>query len=181
MYNKTIDNNCYFLYSNLTPEVKLIYKDMIYRFLFMLNFEYRGFYEWYDRLFISKYELDYCRDIIICERNFELAGVAIIKNDECEKKICTLRVSKKYRNNGIGHRLIELSMEYLNTEKPMITLHKNKFNQFEHLLDYYNFNLEQTKKNYYYLFNKELVYNGCLPDRNTMVNATYDYVKWVLT
>ena len=35
-------------------------------------------------------------------------------------KICTLRVLKKYRNNGIGHKLIELSMEYLNTEKPMI-------------------------------------------------------------
>ena len=180
MYNEIIDKNSFFLYSNLAPEVKTLYKEMIYRFLFMLNFEYGGFYQWFDRLFISEHELVYGRDIIICECNFEIAGVAILKNDVNEKKICTLRVLKKYRNNGIGHKLIELSMEYLNTEKPMITLHKNKFNQFQYLLDYYNFTLEETKKNYYYLFNKELVYNGYLPDREKGIYVTNNYTKWVL-
>lgn len=92
MYNEIIDKNSFFLYSNLAPEVKTLYKEMIYRFLFMLNFEYGGFYQWFDRLFISEHELVYGRDIIICECNFEIAGVAILKNDVNEKKICTLRV-----------------------------------------------------------------------------------------
>ena len=39
----------------------------------------------------------------------------------------------------------------------MITLHKSKLSQFEKLLDYYDFELEQTQKHYYSIFGTECV------------------------
>ncbi len=163
MTEKIINNKRYFLYSTLSEELKPWYKQMLYRFLFKLNFEYRGFSRWYDGLFLSNYELNPEREIIICEVNYQLAAVSILKNQFNEKKICTLRVAKQFRNNGIGHELMELSFDVLNTAAPMITLGKSKFNQFESLLDYYGFRLEQVEKHYYNVLNTELVYNGQLP------------------
>ncbi len=52
----------------------------------------------------------------------------------------------------------------------MITLHKSKWNQFEKLLSYYNFELEQTQKHYYSIFSTELVFNGFLPEKELIFN-----------
>ena len=61
-------------------------------------------------------------------------------------------------------------MQQLHTDKPMITLHKSKLNQFEKLLSYYNFELEQTQKHYYSIFSTELVFNGLLPEKELIFN-----------
>ena len=61
-------------------------------------------------------------------------------------------------------------MQQLQTDKPMITLHKSKLNQFERLLSYYDFELEQTQKHYYSIFSTELVFNGLLPEKESVFN-----------
>lgn len=167
---KMISGKRYFLYTSLSRELKNIYQCEIYKFLGRLVFEYQGFRSWYQGLFGEEFELKYNREIIICEEQFRIAGVAIIKNDLQEKKICTLRVAREYQHQGIGHNLIEMCMQQLHTDKPMITLHKSKMNQFEKLLNYYNFELEQIQKHYYSIFSTELVFNGLLPEKEFIFN-----------
>lgn len=167
---KMVNDKRYFLYTSLSRELKKIYQCEISKFLGRLVFEYQGFRSWYQGLFVEEFELECNREIIICEDKFQIAGVAIIKNDLQEKKICTLRVAREYQHQGIGHILIEMCMEQLNTSKPMITLHKSKLNQFEKLLSYYNFELEQIQKHYYSIFSTELVFNGFLPEKEFIFN-----------
>lgn len=167
---KIINGKRYFLYSSLSYELKKIYYTQIYKYLNKLVFEYHGFQKWYQNLFTNSYDLKQNREIIICEDFLHIIGIAIIKDDFDEKKICTLRVSKSYQHQGIGHNLVELCLSQLNTEKPMITLHKNKLYQFEKIFKYYNFELEQTQKHYYSIFNTELVFNGFLPQKKCIFN-----------
>ena len=179
MVKKTLNNKRYFLYSNLSNELKPWYRKMLYRFLFKLNFEYCGFAGWYDSLFSSDIELKCDREIIICEVGYQIAAISILKDQPYEKKICTLRVAKQYRNNGIGHELMELSFDVLNSESPMITLNKNKHSQFESLLNYYNFKLEQVERHYYNILSTELVYNGHLPKKDMELNGAYFIEKHI--
>ncbi len=167
---KIINGKRYYLYTSLSQELKKIYQCEIYKFLYRLVFEYQGFRSWYQRLYTEEFELKYNREIIICEDQFRIVGVAIIKNDLQEKKICTLRVTREYQHQGIGHNLVEMCMQQLHTDKPMITLHTSKLNQFEKLLNYYNFELQQTQKHYYSIFNTELVFNGLLPEKKFIFN-----------
>ena len=152
---KMINGKRYYLYTSLSRELKKIYQYEIYRFLCRLVFEYQGFQAWYQGLYTEDFELKCNREIIICEDQFRIVGVAIIKNDLQEKKICTLRVAREYQHQGIGHNLVEMCMRQLHTDKPMITLHKSKLNQFEKLLRYYNFELEQTQKHFHIGSHKE--------------------------
>lgn len=167
---KIINNQRYFLYSSLSQELKNIYYDEIYRFLKRLVFEYQGFYKWYQGLFTNARDLVFNREIIICEDCLALAGIAIIKKGCDEKKICTLRVAKEFQRQGIGYNLVEICFQQLNTDRPMITLHKSKLNQFEKLLDYYDFELAQTQRHYYNIFSTELVFNGTLPEKEVLYN-----------
>lgn len=167
---KIINGKRYYLYTSLSLELKKIYQCEIYKFLCRLVFEYQGFRSWYQELYTEEFELKCNREIIICEDQFRIVGVAIIKNDLQEKKICTLRVAREYQHQGIGHNLVEMCMQQLHTDKPMLTLHKSKLNQFEKLLSYYNFKLEQTQKHYYSIFSTELVFNGLLPEKELIFN-----------
>jgi len=168
--NGLLNSNNFFLYSSLSREIKKIYKQEIYRFLGRLIFEYHGFSKWYFDLFMESAELKSNREIIICENGLKIAGIAILKKDKEEKKICTLRVAREFQHQGIGHRLVEMCMRELCTDKPMITLHQNKLDQFKNILSYYNFELEETQKHYYSIFSTELVYNGFLPKKKILFN-----------
>lgn len=166
----TYGKNQYFKYSELSSVEKKIYFKSIYRFLGKLVLEYPGFSKWYNRLFTDNFDLNKDREIIICESNYLIAGVSILKSDEHEKKICTLRVDKKFKRQGIGTKLIELSREWLEEDYPIITMHKMKQKEFSSILNYYGFQLEQEQKHYYNIFSTELVYNGILPEKKLMFN-----------
>lgn len=47
-------------------------------------------------------------------------------------------VCKKYRNQGIGTKIIEQSFNYLETKKPLITLPDYKIEMFKPLIKKYN-------------------------------------------
>lgn len=170
---KQINHNEYFMYSELPTLSKLIYRNEIYKFLYSLNWEYPNFKLWYQSLFSSD-ETDVAlkndREIIICGRNGIILGVSILKKNKEEQKICTLRVAKPYQLQGIGKNLMGLSLEWLDNQKPLITLHKSKQQMFSSLLDYYGFKLEQEQWNYYNIFSTELSYNGILPEKKFALN-----------
>lgn len=168
--NKIKNNRHYFLYSTLSDELKQLYYKEIFKFAGKLVFEYPGFKTWYKALFVSKYNLSKEREIIICEADYRIVAIAILKRNNQEKKICTFRVEKAYQHQGIGKEMMELSFDWLESDSPVITLHRNKYEQFSKLLNYYNFSLEQTQKHYYSVFNTELVFNGALPEKKMSIN-----------
>lgn len=168
--SKIKTNRHYFLYSNLSYELKHLYYKEVFNFASKLIYEYPGFKSWYKSLFTSKYELCTEREIIICEVDYRIVAIAILKNNFQEKKICTFRVAKAYQHQGIGKEMMELSFEWLESDSPIITLHRNKLDQFSKLLNHYNFNLEQTQRHYYNVFSTELVYNGVLPEKKLFFN-----------
>lgn len=165
-YNK----NKYFKYSELSFIEKPIYYELIYQFVKRLSWEYPDFLQWYEKLFTNNKDISPEREIIVCESNFTIVGLAILKSDEQEKKICTLRVDKKFQRQGIGTNLVRMSLEWLEEDYPIITMHKSKQNQFASLLNYYGFKLEQTQPHYYSIFSTECVYNGILPEKQTFFN-----------
>lgn len=167
---KIIDNKLYFKYSELPPEQMSLYYTQIRKFVKKLVFEYTDFRKWFLELFQNGVVLKEGREILLCECDYQLAGIAILKNDGNEKKICTLRVAKTFQRNGIGQNLMELSFEWLNEDKPLITIHDSKRREFKKLFERYDFQLEEERKGYYRLFSTELVYNGILPEKQFLLN-----------
>lgn len=167
---RIIDNKLYFKYSELPPEQMSLYYTQIRKFVKKLIFEYTDFRKWFLELFQKGAVLKEGREILLCECDYQLAGIAILKNDGNEKKICTLRVAKTFQRNGIGQNLMELSFEWLNEDKPLITIHDSKRQEFKKLFERYDFQLEEERKGYYRLFSTELVYNGVLPEKQFLLN-----------
>ena len=99
---KFINNKLYINYSELSPEQKSIYRMRIKIFLKKLVYEYNNFEEWFSQLFISDILLKNDREIIICECDYQLAGVAILKNDD--KPLITIHNSKKHEFNKLFKR-----------------------------------------------------------------------------
>lgn len=159
-----------FKFSKCSNFEKRMYYSLISRFLSQLVLEYPGFFNWYNKLFTAQNELVLGREILIAEIDYQVAGVAILKNDGVEKKICTLRVGRKYRNQGIGHKLMESSFEWLGSEKPMVTVRKSKYKYFDSMFKYYGFDLAQEAKQYYSFLSTEFVFNGELPQKQILLN-----------
>lgn len=59
---------------------------------------------------------------------------------------------------------------YESDKSPFLTLLKNQQVQFDSLLKYYGFRLEQTQPYYYSIFSTEYVYNGELPEKSLFFN-----------
>lgn len=155
----------YIKYSTFSVFEKPFYYMKIYSFVKQLNIDYPEFFKWYKKLFQDNKELQQNREIIICEKGYYIAGIAILKSDKSEKKICTLSVAKPFQQQGIGKKLIESSFEWFQDYKPLITIHKSKQHEFIALLNYYDFVLEQKQQNCYYAFNTELSYNGIITEK----------------
>ena len=87
----------------------------------------------------------------------KIIGIMILKNTNMEKKICSIYVSEKYRNKGIGKQLFEIAFKELGTRLPVISLpEKNYNNEFKALLDKYKFrftrkeNINNRRCEYYF-------------------------------
>ena len=92
----------------------------------------------------------------------EILAMACLKKDREEQKICTLYVSDKYRGLGIGTSLIETSMNWLLTTKPLITITEYKLEMFDAIIKKYNWELTDIVTGLYNDRYKELCYNGTL-------------------
>lgn len=155
----------YLFFSNLSLIEKNLYKTKIYNFIKHLRFEYNSFSKWYNHLYDSTKGLLPGREIVICQINKNIAGVAILKKSTEESKICTLRVAAEYQHMGIGKELVNKSINWLENEKPLITVRQSLVPQFDSLFSYFGFNKEETYRSYYKLFSTEVSFNGILPDK----------------
>lgn len=160
------------LKSFLIQEVGLKSQDIVYNYLKDLNDSYPDFRNWfYSKVLNDILEKNNQREIIIAlseldsiniEEKYIITGIAILKKTCDEKKICTFRIHEDYRKLGIGKSLFEECFEYLETNKPIITISGDRREMFEPLISQFEFTLEQELKDYYKTGSVEYVYNGTL-------------------
>lgn len=92
----------------------------------------------------------------------EIISMACLKRDEEEQKICTLYVSDKCRGLGIGTSIVEDSMKWLGTTKPLITLADYKLEMFKPIINKYGWELTEIVSGLYNDRSQELCFNGTL-------------------
>ena len=103
------------------------------------------------------------RDILFVQNDEnEIIAVSCLKDEEDEKKICTLYVKEEYRNKGIGTALIEKSMDYLQTDKPFLTITESSLSSFVPIIYKYDWRLTEIVDGIYDINSKEYCYNGFL-------------------
>lgn len=146
----TLENYCL---PNIQKEIFILLGESLEWYPDILN--------WYFNIFVPEF-IDGTRNILICHIDNKVAGIALLKNDFNEKKICTFRVKYDYRSNGIGKTLFKKCLEILDTDKPVFTIPAERLCYFSDILKYYSFRLEQVVQNYYRDNSKEYVFNGNL-------------------
>ena len=96
----------------------------------------------------------------------EIISMACLKKDNEEQKICTLYVSDKCRGLGIGTAIVEESMRWLGTTKPLITLADYKLEMFRPIINKYGWELTEIVSGLYNDRAQELCFNGTLTKNN---------------
>lgn len=109
---------------------------------------------------------DNTRNIIVAHIDGKLVGFTSLKKTEDERKICTFYVEKRFRKNQIGSRLVEKSIEFLETEQPLITIPMDKLNEFVRIGNKYNWKVTDIIENLYRINNPEVIVNGELIETN---------------
>lgn len=143
--------------------IRKLYKDIKY-----LNRDYPNFRKWYFNKVVPNL-MNGTREVLLCfircnkdSMDLKLAGLAILKKTEKEKKICTFRISEEYRGQEIAKELFEKSFEVLETRKPLITISEKRKKSFEKYIKMFDFECLEEKKGLYTEDIVEYVYNGRL-------------------
>lgn len=139
--------------------------DEIYELTIHLNGTYPGYKEWfYDKQI--KGCLTPNRNIIFVKNEEgKIIALSCLKKDDEEKKICTLFVSDEYRKLGLGSLLLEESMKFLETTKPLVSFTEDKLPMFEKIVTKYNWELTEIVDGIYNDGIRELCFNGQLTNR----------------
>ena len=131
--------------------------------------DYPNYKEWYFRKQLPATINSDERNIFFVqnpENNDEIISMACLKKDAEEKKICTLYVSDKCRGLGIGNAIIEKSMMWLGTTKPLVTLADYKLDMFKPIINKYGWELTEVVSGLYNNKSQELCFNGTLMKNN---------------
>ena len=125
---------------------------------------------------------DNTRNIIIAHVKDKIVGFISLKKTKEEKKICTFYVEKNFRRNKIGTILVERAINYLEDEKPLITIPFNKLNEFTRIGEKLSWEITDIRENMYRADIPEVIVNGnasetssniVLPDSNKSLKKTY--------
>ena len=121
-----------------------------------------------------------CGEILFArpeENPDSIIAMACLKKDSEEKKICTLYISEKYRGHHLGTRILEESMKFLGTTKPLITLADYKLPMFQPIIEKYDWKLTEVVNGFYNDRSKELCFNGSLTKENDISCKGYSLIK----
>lgn len=124
----------------------------------------KGSYPEYKSWFLNKHvpNLGIDRNIIFAVYKQEIVGVANLKNGIDEKKICTLYVKNGFRHNKIGTALLNMSFEYLGTNKPLITISDDKLYELKRFIVKNKWEISEKLDNFYCYDHNEYIFNGTL-------------------
>lgn len=156
-------------YNNLSKEELIKLATKIYDIVDFISKDYPAHKNWYFNKQLPETIEGNNRNILFVRnpKNYdEIISMACLKSDDEEKKICTLYVSDKYRGLGIGTMLIEQSINWLGTAKPLVTIAEYKLEMFRPIIEKYNWELIEVVSNLYNASHKELCFNGILTKDN---------------
>jgi hypothetical protein len=127
-------------------------------FLLPLSADYPGIETWFRSKVVPGIE-DGTRRLLRIERDGQLAGLGIAKFEPDERKICTVRIAQSYVGRGIGLRIFDDLLKWLDTDRPHLTVNERSLRAFGRIFDYYNFNLTSVRNGIYVPNRSEFGYN----------------------
>lgn len=144
----------------------------IYSFLSDLVTEYPLHQTWFAGISqeLLKPQLINTREILLVTDKSKIVGASILKKTGAEQKICTLRVAKEYQGQGIGTMLINRSIDFLENEKPIISVSELKKYEFKRIFEHFGFSLGEVCFEKYAPFTNEYVFNGILSQESILKN-----------
>lgn len=154
-----------YLTKGMEKELKIIIND-IYKKTEFLNDTYPGYKNWFFEKQIKGCYTPSRNIIFVRDENKNIIGFSCLKKDKEESKICTLFVDLKYRRQGIGNILLEESMKFLDTTKPLATFTEDKMDMFYKIVEKYNWELTEIIDGIYNEGVREYCFNGQLSKRN---------------
>ena len=89
-----------------------------------------------------------------------MIALGIAKDEVDEKKICTLRVSNLYAGRGLGYRLMDEMLHWLDVDQPHVTVGAHKWPLFERMFDHYQFQMTDQCVGLYRPSRVEFGFNG---------------------
>ena len=148
-----------------TEYIKKIIDDVLSISMLVKN-DYPDYKEW----FLNKQVpgiYDGSRNIIVAHINDQILGFVSLKQDSAEKKICTFYVAKTFRKNKVGSILTKESTEWLECDKPLITIPNDKLFDFIGIAHKYGWEVTDIKNGLYRANNPEIILNGAIATINT--------------
>jgi hypothetical protein len=127
-------------------------------FLIPLSHDYPGIEDWFRRKVVPGLRSG-SRLLRRVERHGQLVGIAIGKREPEENKICTVRIAPSYFGRGIGVRLFDEVLHWLNDDKPHLTVSEGRLPAFERIFDFYGFSLTSVQRGLYVPNASEIAYN----------------------
>lgn len=130
--------------------------------------DYPDYKDWYQNVQIPGI-YDGTRNIIIAHIKDRIVGFVSLKKSPTEKKICTFYVEKSFRRNQIGSLLAQKAVEYLEEEKPLITIPMDKLGEFTKIATRYDWEISDIKDNLYRTTTPEVIVNGEIKQPNSPI------------
>lgn len=127
-------------------------------FLLPLSPDYPGIESWFRTKVVPGLRNE-SRVLFRVERHSQLVGIAIAKREPEERKICTVRVAPQYFGRGIGVRLFDKALRWLDDDKPHLTVSEGKLPAFQRIFDFYGFDLTSVQGGLYKPDASEFSYN----------------------
>lgn len=178
---------------NVTGEEFMMLATKIYMITNFICDDYPKYKEWYFTKQLPAIINGDERNILFVRNpkdDNEIISMACLKKNEKERKICTLYVPDKYRGLGLGTAIVEESMRWLGTTKPLITLADYKLEMFRPIINKYSWELTEIVSGLYNDRTQELCFNGTLTKDNEealeqklykklvkLLNNRYDQIK----
>lgn len=120
--------------------------------------QYPDYFKWYYQKNIPRI-ISGNGEAIFYLDGFQIVGLSILKKDKEESKICTLLINEDYRKKGYSNIILEDSFDFLETQKPLITISKNRINEFSKIIEAYGWTASEITDEYY---TPEIVFNKSL-------------------
>lgn len=110
------------------------------------------------------------RKLLCVERHGAIIGVGIGKYEPDERKICTVRIAPSYFGRGVGPRLFDTLLQWLDTDQPHLTVSERKLPAFERIFERYGFKRTSSCIDLYRQGVTELSYNDVNPQTDIESN-----------
>jgi GNAT superfamily N-acetyltransferase len=133
-------------------------------FILPLSRDYPGIEKWFLKKVAPGMRAG-SRFILPVHRYGKIVAVGIAKNDGLEKKICTVRVAPTYEGRGLGVRVFDGLLRWLNTDRPSLTVSERNLSKYSRLFDYYGFMETSATRGVYLPHSLEHGFNESLKSR----------------